>query len=94
MLSRHKGTMLWVLMVTLPAITAINLPPEFTADMNQHLLEENTPVGSPVYTLQGMDPEGSEVRFGIEGTDTFKVDPQTGVVTVAKNIDRESQVGF
>ena len=84
----------WIMFFIISTVTSINLPPEFTADMNQHLLEENTPVGSPVYTLQGMDPEGSEVTFGIEGTDTFRVDPVTGVVTVAEPIDRESQSGI
>ena len=44
----------------------MNLPPFFTADMNQFTLEENTRVGSPVYTLEGEDPEGSPVKFGIQ----------------------------
>ena len=48
-------------------------------------------MGSPVYTLQGEDPEGSRVRFGLQGTDKFEVDPNSGVVTVALPIDRESQ---
>ena len=72
-------------------VRGLNLPPFFTADMNQFTLTENTQVGSAVYTLEGEDPEGSRVRFGIQGTDKFEVDPNTGVVTVALPIDRESQ---
>ena len=44
----------------------LNLPPFFTADMNQHTLTENTPVGSAIYTLQGKDPEGSRVKYGLQ----------------------------
>ncbi len=69
---------------------AVNLAPFFTADMNQHTLKENTPVGSVVYQLQGEDPEGSPVTYGIEGTKKLQVDPNTGSVTVAEEIDRES----
>ena len=50
----------------------LNLPPFFTKDMNQHTLVENTPVGSAIYTLEGEDPEGSEVIFDLDGTDMFR----------------------
>ncbi|XP_040572795.1 cadherin-87A [Lepeophtheirus salmonis] len=71
----------------------LNLPPEFTADMNQHTILENTPIGTVIYTLTGKDPEGKEVEFGLEGTDKLKVDPKTGEVRVLKIIDRERQEG-
>ena len=89
---------LWTLGVALASlmttVMAGNLAPEFTRDMNQHTVKENTPVGSAVYTLEGTDPEGSEIRFGIEGTEVFRVDSRTGVVTVARPIDREAQAGL
>ena len=72
----------------------LNLPPFFTKDMNQHTLVENTPVGSAIYTLEGEDPEGSEVIFDLDGTDMFRVDKLSGIVTVAQPIDRESQSGI
>ena len=86
--------MILLLLIILGSSQALNLPPSFTADMNQFTLEENTPIGNPVYTLEGEDPEGSPVSFAIEGTDTFRVDSSTGVVTVARAIDRESQSGI
>lgn len=49
-------------------VSALNLAPFFTDDMNQHTLKENTPVGTAVYQLLGEDPEGSPVTFAIEGT--------------------------
>ena len=72
----------------------LNLAPFFTADMNQHTIMENTPVGSVIYTLRGEDPEGSAVRFGLKGTDKLSVDPASGEVRVEKPIDRESRADF
>lgn len=57
--------------------------------MNNLALSENTPVASVVYTLEGYDPEGGAVRFGLLGTDNFAVQPVTGAVTVIKALDRE-----
>ena len=94
MIPRLKHSKILLFLVILKTVRGGNLAPEFTKDMNQHTLEENTPVGSAVYTLEGVDPEGSEIEFGIEDTDTFRVDPKTGVVTVARPIDRESQSGI
>ena len=91
---RLKLSTLGVILVTIGSACAGNLAPEFTRDMNQHTVKENTPVGSAVYTLEGTDPEGSEIRFGIEGTEVFRVDSGTGVVTVARPIDREAQAGL
>ena len=59
-------TLLLAITAAAPVCVGLNLPPYFTADMNQHTLVENTPVGSPVYTLEGQDPEGSQVKFGIQ----------------------------
>ena len=46
------------------------------------------------HSLQGKDPEGSRVKYGLQGTDMFQVDPNTGVVRVTRPIDRESQTGI
>lgn len=57
--------------------------------MNQLTLLESTPVGSLVYTLKGHDPEGSPVVYGLLGTEHFSVDPESGDVTIIKQLDRE-----
>lgn len=57
--------------------------------MNNHILKEDTPVGSIVYTLKGHDPENSSVRYGILGTDVLTVDPISGEVKLVKPLDRE-----
>lgn len=66
-----------------------NLPPVFTEDMNNLALSEATPVGFNVYKLEGYDPEGSDVAFGLIGSEHFDVDAKTGDVKVIKALDRE-----
>lgn len=66
-----------------------NLPPVFTEDMNNLALSEATPVGWTVYKLEGYDPEGGEITFGLVGSDNFLVEARTGEVKVIKSLDRE-----
>ncbi|CAG9785326.1 unnamed protein product [Diatraea saccharalis] len=71
----------------------INRAPHFVpqiGDMSQFSLPEDTPVGTPVYHLRGIDPENSPLRYSISGQ-YFTVDQVTGVVTLAKTLDREEQ---
>lgn len=78
--------------IFVPFITAsgnVNLPPIFTQDMNNLALSENTPVGSKVYQLEGYDPEGGSVTFGLIGSQNFEVDAVTGDVKLIKQLDRE-----
>ncbi|XP_055843271.1 cadherin-23 [Episyrphus balteatus] len=70
-----------------------NKPPYFvpgSGDMARFSLSENTPVGSPVYQLKGIDPEGSKLKYSISGP-VFSVDRDTGVVRLRQELDRESQ---
>ncbi|XP_013185198.1 cadherin-87A [Amyelois transitella] len=71
----------------------VNRAPHFvpqTGDMAQFSLPEDTPVGTPVYHLKGIDPENSQLRYSISGQ-YFSVDALTGVVTLARSLDREHQ---
>ncbi|XP_076290426.1 cadherin 87A isoform X1 [Lasioglossum baleicum] len=52
-------------------------------------LPESTKVGTEVFVLKGHDPEGSPVKYGIQLTDHFAVNPHTGVITLAKPLNRE-----
>ena len=67
----------------------VNLPPIFTQDMNNLALSETTPLNSVVYKLEGYDPEGASVTFGLIGSENFEVDANTGDVTLIKQLDRE-----
>ncbi|XP_058065906.1 cadherin EGF LAG seven-pass G-type receptor 3 [Anopheles bellator] len=71
----------------------INRTPHFipgSGDMSRFSLLENTPVGSVVYQLRGVDPEGSKLRFSISGP-VFSVDRDSGVVRLRQSLDREQQ---
>jgi hypothetical protein len=57
--------------------------------MNNHVIPENTEIGTVVYTLKAIDPEGSPLKYGLMGTDRLRVDERSGIVTVVKPIDRE-----
>lgn len=67
----------------------VNLPPVFIQDMNNVALPEETPLNTIVYTLEGFDPEGGNVTFGLIGSDNFDVNPITGDVKLIKQLDRE-----
>ncbi|XP_053682239.1 cadherin-87A [Sabethes cyaneus] len=90
-------TQRWTVLIPFVAIALLletcqcNLPPIFTQDMNNLALSESIPVGSVVYRLEGYDPEGGNVSFGLLGSDNFMVDPISGDVKVIKPLDREAQ---
>lgn len=68
-----------------------NRPPQFLpgGDMARFSLAEDTPVGKSVYKLSAIDPDGSTVSYTISGQH-LTVDRSTGVVTLVKNLDRET----
>ncbi|XP_058795727.1 cadherin EGF LAG seven-pass G-type receptor 3 [Phymastichus coffea] len=53
-------------------------------------VSEGTPPGTPVYTLQADDPEGSRLHYSISG-EHFSVDRDTGVVVLRRQLDHEAQ---
>ena len=70
----------------------LNRPPEFLpgGDLNGLVVNENTPVGTIVYTLKAKDPEGQRVFYYISG-DSFSVDKDSGAVKLIKPLDREEE---
>ena len=75
----------------------VNEPPIFDLGgypLGLPLFEESS-VGLEIFTLKGHDPEESPVKYGIQETDKFTVNPKTGVITLAKPLDREvNLIGF
>ena len=62
-------------------------------DLTDFQINEDTPVGSIVYTLKGIDPEGFKVKYWING-DHFSVNSETGDVTLIAPLDREEDKEF
>ncbi|XP_074519302.1 cadherin-related family member 1a isoform X1 [Halichoeres trimaculatus] len=58
-------------------------------------ISEDTPVGTQVYILNGTDPEGDPVRYGLsfeKGSQEYlRVEPKSGNVTLIQELDREKQ---
>uniref|UniRef100_A0A8C8IJ72 Cadherin-related family member 1 n=1 Tax=Oncorhynchus tshawytscha TaxID=74940 RepID=A0A8C8IJ72_ONCTS len=56
-------------------------------------LTEDTPVGTEIYALNGTDPEGQEVRYGLSfepgAKEYFRVEPKSGNITLVEQLDRE-----
>lgn len=57
-------------------------------------LSETTPLDSVVYKLEGYDPEGGNVTFGLIGSENFQVDAISGDVKLVKKLDREVSFNF
>ena len=49
--------------------------------------------GTQIYALNGTDPEGQEVRYGVAfepgSKEFFRVDPKSGNITLVEPLDRE-----
>lgn len=82
-----------LLLAVLHHVTAqhVNRAPHFVpqvGDMSHFTLAEDTPVGTPVYQLKGIDPENDQLRYSISGQH-LSVDALSGVVTLVRSLDRE-----
>ncbi|KAM3862985.1 cadherin-related family member 1a [Diretmus argenteus] len=58
-------------------------------------LSEDTAVGTHIYSLNGTDPEGQEVSYGLDfepgSKEYFWVDPKSGNITLVEKLDREKE---
>ncbi|XP_017570787.2 cadherin-related family member 1 isoform X1 [Pygocentrus nattereri] len=70
-----------------------NGPSSTSGNMALFSIAEDTPVGAQVYTLNGTDPEGDSVRYGLTfekgSKEYFRVEPKSGRVTLISELDRE-----
>ncbi|XP_030604004.1 cadherin-related family member 1a isoform X1 [Archocentrus centrarchus] len=72
-----------------------NGPYSYNGNMALFSLSEDTAVGTQIYCLNGTDPEGQEVRYGLSfepgSKEYFRVDPKSGNITLVEKLDRENQ---
>ncbi|XP_047464101.1 cadherin-related family member 1 isoform X2 [Mugil cephalus] len=72
-----------------------NGPSSTSGNMALFSISEDTPVGTQIYILNGTDPEGDPVRYGLTfekgSQEYFRVEPKSGNVTLIKELDREKQ---
>lgn len=74
-----------------------NDPPEFLQDIYEASVSEGALIGTKVITVKAIDkdvrPLNNQFSYSIIGGNTdqsFKVDPQTGDIETARNLDRET----
>nr|CAH7720091.1 unnamed protein product [Callosobruchus chinensis] len=90
------------ILLNLSAIVSCNRPPRFVLDgQNEIVLRlkegEDTPVGSIVYRLEGFDPDGDALQFGVSptpGSDVIRVEntsPTEANVYLNRELDREER---
>ncbi|KAM4716093.1 cadherin-related family member 1a isoform 2-T2 [Anableps anableps] len=72
-----------------------NGPSSTSGNMALLSISEDTPVGTQIYILNGTDPEGDSVRYGLTfekgSPEYFRVEPKSGNVTLIQELDREKQ---
>ncbi|XP_051925477.1 cadherin-related family member 1 [Hippocampus zosterae] len=72
-----------------------NGPSSSNGNMALFSISEDTAVGSQIYVLNGSDPEGDPVRYGLTfqmgSKEYFRADPKSGNVTLILELDRETQ---
>ncbi|XP_062852447.1 cadherin-related family member 1 [Trichomycterus rosablanca] len=72
-----------------------NGPHSNNGNMAFFSLSEDSPNGTQVYVLNGTDPEDQPVSYGLAfnpgSKEYFQVDPQSGVVILIEELDREMQ---
>ncbi|XP_038595774.1 LOW QUALITY PROTEIN: protocadherin-16 [Tachyglossus aculeatus] len=71
--------------------------PAFQRPSYQASVAENRPAGTPVLTLLATDPDlgaNGHVIYGGVASDSFSLDPDTGVLTTTRPLDREEQEEF
>uniref|UniRef100_I3KQ88 Photoreceptor cadherin n=1 Tax=Oreochromis niloticus TaxID=8128 RepID=I3KQ88_ORENI len=70
-----------------------NGPYSYNGNLALFSLSEDTAVGTQIYRLNGTDPEGQEVRYGLSfdpgSKEYFRVDPKSGNITLVEKLDRE-----
>ncbi|KAK2844546.1 hypothetical protein Q5P01_011205 [Channa striata] len=77
-------------------VTDIDEDPEFSLDISDVTVPENTTKGSVLLTVEAKDPEGKEIGFKLEG-DTqgwLEIDAATGQIKTKDKLDRETLESF
>ncbi|XP_013175482.1 PREDICTED: cadherin-23 [Papilio xuthus] len=94
--------LLWLVLTTLITTCSANRPPRFLIDGRSEIvvrLKEGpeTPVGSLIYRLRGIDPDGDTLKFGIKdqiGSDILRLEAissNEANVYLVKELDRETR---
>ena len=78
-------------LVRIRVLDANDLPPVFVSKSRMLSISEGTSVNTPILTVNATDPEGCAVNYemGSDVRGRFTVDRTSGVIRIAKPLDRE-----
>ncbi|XP_061811044.1 cadherin-17 [Nerophis lumbriciformis] len=78
------------------SVTDVDEVPEFTLDMLDVAVAENTTKGTVLLTVEARDPEGKEIRFKMEGDSQgwLEMDETSGQIRTKEKLDRETLETF
>ncbi|XP_070693422.1 cadherin-related family member 2 [Pempheris klunzingeri] len=84
------GSMLLMCLFCFISLTNANTSP--TVQSSVYKVCEDTPKGKVAFTINATDADGDQLTYSLGGPNAgyFSVDPKTGVVSVANDLDRES----
>ncbi|KAK5922345.1 hypothetical protein CgunFtcFv8_019617 [Champsocephalus gunnari] len=78
------------------SLTDVDEAPEFSQDILDVTVPENTTKGSVLLTVEAKDPEGKEIRFTLDGDSQgwLEIDAATGEIKTKGKLDRETLESF
>ncbi|XP_051813310.1 cadherin-17 [Acanthochromis polyacanthus] len=78
------------------SITDVDEVPEFSLDVLDVTVPENTTKGSVLLKVEAKDPEGKEIGFKLEGDarDWLEINAETGEIKTKQTLDREILESF
>ncbi|KAK5862334.1 hypothetical protein PBY51_017742 [Eleginops maclovinus] len=78
------------------SLTDVDEAPEFSLDILDVTVPENTTKGSVLLTVEAKDPEGKEIRFTLDGDSKgwLEIDAATGEIKTKDKLDREVLESF
>ena len=72
-------------------------PPVFNSSLYAYSLNEDTPLGTSLLTVQAIDDTDTVVSYSIAagtGAGTFYIEPNTGIVTLSLTLDYETTTNY
>ncbi|XP_038651545.1 cadherin-related family member 2 [Scyliorhinus canicula] len=91
-MSSHEIMCSLLLVLSLFLKASAQSPPTFATNMSVVYVDEDTKIGAEAYTMLAFDKDHDSLTYSMSGANSvfFKVDKNTGIVTVARELDRET----
>ena len=75
-------------------VVDVDEPPLLFISNTTVVVNEDDPIGTVVATIVAVDPEGSDVHYSVSGDNRIAIDPESGEVTIAGDLNYEITPSF